>query len=953
MPSSVAICSPVLLQLHLQRQLADQVNGSLSPDELQRRPAIRTLTVRYILSLLKYLHEGGKADLLQNGALCRALFQNIRSDPPDLVTELLTVSEQHVFKDEELKRSAKAALLAQQNLERVTQVATQMVEENEAAERAYAWLVAVSTKPSYGVLRHCGWYPSGTTHLERRRASDDTIDLGLDSLDFYDRDDRPAVRNPILLSWILTLHPWSNLRERELILTCFRSAPELVAAYFAEKEKSLQLDPKLSNTWIGYASFLFEVVQLPVPERFGHGKDFAQLPPQTTLLMESLLPRPLTQKVLSRCLNQSSELITFFAVRILVLSMQKLRSVRQQLEQGAEASEQHRALWKEASQRLLERFVDQAPPMKDVIGTFRKIAGDVEHALQREAIARLLRLYYEVAPLQAQEEQFDVSSALTAALGRTQEETQTTSTQMTSLQALELEHLLQIARHSPGMRWFGKQGALRYSPVITLLQLHAKSPRNREMRELLTHVVCSGQVLKDGEDLEYLLASVQEPGVSNNEVVWDFLDDCLTRASKKPIKYLDDLEALTAGEDNVSVPSLLCGVLLEQTPFLLQREGYDYAVRMMVIFFSLAGLNPYHDDYGPNAGSGKLEKRVQSFMGEIDLERYVGAADVGDVDDLLERVRMPQDDPVIDEAAIARDSAHQEDTVPPFDPPPRESDNHPELLNWVQKDLDMALEDGKIAALVLCLCSKHFDVRTQALAQLRKLEDRLINSTLEDKDPVYVLIGELIETFERNYLPSEGVPGRLEYLAGAFVCAALKVQTEPTHVVYPKLNAFLNKDPEWRVHKLPGYWIQQIVLSTPESEDEVNAYWLEVHWVLDWIADGLRTAGDVEILRRAGVFERLMAVYAAPGCERGVREKVVEVLWRVMDVEGEDGEGGMESGRKGAEMLVKRCGVVGWLDMVKPSRTGVEGWLRRRVLEYVDGEIVGRWAGVDRGGDIG
>ena len=76
--------------------------------------------------------------------------------------------------------------------------------------------------------------------------------------------------------------------------------PELVAAYFSEKEKSMQLEPKLSNTWIGYASFLFEVVHLPVPDHLGYGPEWAQLPPQTTILIESVLPRPLIRGFSSR-----------------------------------------------------------------------------------------------------------------------------------------------------------------------------------------------------------------------------------------------------------------------------------------------------------------------------------------------------------------------------------------------------------------------------------------------------------------------------------------------------------------------------------------------------------------------------------------------------------------------------------------------------------------------------
>ncbi|TKA77425.1 hypothetical protein B0A55_04812 [Friedmanniomyces simplex] len=303
----------------LLRRLLGLVRTEASDEEAKRKPSIRTLTVRYVLAHLKYLHEGGKIDLLSARPLCASLLQHLSQDPSDLVNELLSITEQNVLKDAELPRSVKATLLTQHNLERVTEVATRSGDEHPSSDRAFAWLKVVCTVSSYGILRASGWYPAGTTNVEGHPGeTDSAIDLGVDTLDFYDRNDRPDFRNTILHGWLQTLRPHTDSKERELVIMCFESAPELVAPYFAEKH--MLLEPKLSNTWIGYASFVFEVIKLPVPAYLGNaeGTHFADLPPQTNIVLESLLPRPLTQKILARCLNQNSELITFFAVRILV-----------------------------------------------------------------------------------------------------------------------------------------------------------------------------------------------------------------------------------------------------------------------------------------------------------------------------------------------------------------------------------------------------------------------------------------------------------------------------------------------------------------------------------------------------------------------------------------------------------------------------------------------------------
>lgn len=897
---------------------------SIPEEEARRKPSIRTLTVRYVLALLKYLHEGAKADMLTSRPL---LFQHLIDDPSDVVNEILSIVEQHVLKDVELPRSAKAMILTPRNLDRVVEVATRSREGHPSAERAFAWLKAVCSTPSYGVLRPNGWYPPGTAKQDlQNERPDSAIDLGLDSLEFYDRAERPDVRNTTLLAWIQSLRQ-HDLKERELVLTCFTSAPELVAAYFGEK--TMQLEPKLSNTWIGYASFLFEVTRLPSLKNLGNieGDGFAELPPQTTIVLESILPRPLSQKVLTRCLNQSSELITFFAVRLLVLAFQKLSAIVSEMRSAAEVSVEHRSLWQEAAERLQAQFTERAPAMKDVISTFRKTPDDEEHALQREAVVRLLRLYYEVTPVEALEEQFDVSAALTAALAR--HDGSGSAIEVGELRALELQHLLVIAKHSPGMRWFSKQGALKYSPVVSLLRLHTKNAQDRAMRTLLWDVLRQHDLLAFRTELDALIGSVfhhinSASEESSEEELWAFIDECMSRATRQPVKYVDQLEAavsqLSRRDDisdesshNEALPGLLAAVVAEQAAFAVEKP---VVVRWLVCFADLLCRVD-----GTTKATTNLRHQVLALpkcKKEAKRTRY-------DAESLLQTARLSEPD-------LTTVNAPKEDeplATLSFQSPPVESDNHPELLRWAQKDLGVAIEDGDVEALMLCLCSKHSDIRRQAHAQLKLLSSRLRTSTLEDKDLLRVLIGELMETFEQQCLPDDKA---LPYLTGTFATRALQVLQEPTHCIYPKLSRYLIKSPEWRIHRMPSYWLSMTALSQPEEDD---AYWKEVQWVLDWLVDGLRTESDLDILRRGGVFEKVTALYASPAGARqkGVREGVMEVLFRASCVEG------------GSNMLITRAGVLAWLDMVKTGDGDMAGLVRRRVLETCDGKRIRKWAG--------
>jgi nucleolar pre-ribosomal-associated protein 1 len=72
----------------------------------------------------------------------------------------------------------------------------------------------------------------------------------------------------------------------------------------------------------------------------------------------------------------------------------------------------------------------------------------------REAVVRLLRLYYEVTPQVALQEKFDVSIPLCNALIEA-EDSQITADDR-ALRVLELEHWIKMARYSPTMRWWQK-----------------------------------------------------------------------------------------------------------------------------------------------------------------------------------------------------------------------------------------------------------------------------------------------------------------------------------------------------------------------------------------------------------------------------------------------------------------------------------------------------------------
>jgi len=321
---------------------------------------------------------------------------------------------------------------------------------------AHEFLLLACTSEKLGVLvTQSGWYPPHTD-MDGIVAADtkglDYIDLGLESFGSSEKyQERVPVRNSTLSSFLQGLRPYANILQSELALAIFKAAPELVADYFLKK-RSFTLDPKLTPTWLGYSAFVFSTVQLSVPEFYGRHDGYATEPPPTAIVIENIMPQPLTQKVLKRCLNQKEKLITFFAVRLLTVALEKLEQVLRMFRSAGS----HADIWERASTRLVAEFCRRSPGMKDVIAVFRDAADN--NAQQREAVAKLMVLYYKIVPQVALEEKFDISLALLNALSCIDERTQ--SADESDFRFRELGHLLQIAHQSPEMRWWHKPGRL-------------------------------------------------------------------------------------------------------------------------------------------------------------------------------------------------------------------------------------------------------------------------------------------------------------------------------------------------------------------------------------------------------------------------------------------------------------------------------------------------------------
>jgi nucleolar pre-ribosomal-associated protein 1 len=440
--------------------LSMRKDSSGDPEEDRRKPSVRTNAVRYLLANLRFQSVKAKVDILGQGKIWRVVFEDLREDPRDLLADILSYLEKNAAKDTHIPRSNKSKFFNQWTLQKFAALfaykrdVNLKGEEKLVTELLKNFLQSLCTDPNSGVLLpQTGWYPVGShpDMSETLEEEEGFIDLGLDSPSYIDRySEKLPVRNSTLSKFIEGLRPETDTLQMSLLLAIFEAAPELVADYFSKKTNFVS-EPKETQAWLGQSAFLFSTLNLPVPKYFGWRDDVPVTPPPASVVIESILPRPMTQKVLIRCLNQNSDIINLYGLRVVRRSLEKLGQI---LEIYRAESSKGRRVWTQASSRLVAEFCRRCPSMKDVISVFRRTSKT--GSSQREAVLETLVSYYQVLSLIAAEEKFDVALALVELLDEISTPKDGGEAEESVLNQLRL--VLEIARHSSGVQWWHKPG---------------------------------------------------------------------------------------------------------------------------------------------------------------------------------------------------------------------------------------------------------------------------------------------------------------------------------------------------------------------------------------------------------------------------------------------------------------------------------------------------------------
>ena len=894
------------------RNLSLWHTSSDDPDEIKRRPSVRTNAVRLLMTHLKFQNSAVKTELLRQGQIFRSLFEHVKHDPGHVLKDILESLSAHVIKDEKILRVSKNFIWTEQNLVNLARVYKTRSTANPASTEhphtlIHKFLLQVCCNPKIGLLRaQGGWYPPGT-HKEVQESIDtntDTLDLGLASLDWFEdfRENVPVL-NETLSKFAQGLNPYANEKECELLLRIFKHAPELVADYFLKKE--FPFDPKLSLTWIGFASFIFQVVHLPVPAHFGQRARWYSVPPPTPIVIENILPQPLSQKELTRCLNQSSTLVTYFTVQVLVCALEKLEKV---IQRYRVAAAEQGSIWEEAVKQLKAECLLRLPRIRDIFNSFNRVSNDT--TLLKEAMLRLLRSFSRILPEATLGENIDFSVPLLVVLTKFQAsgaDGEDTPTGDSQIQLKELDHLLQLAQQHSDVRWWHKSNDTTGSPFATLLKLLAtgSSAAPQSMHNLLNSILRDHGILQesDGADsIRALLASFRpSPSFFPSYAAYSFLDDACSRLSKRHLPYEDMIDELKRDAHSSGPLSPVFAVLIEQWPFRCSEDGVALAIAPWLARYIHASELVGED----SAVLRVVLERILNATPDKAVKKLL--KDIPDMDIGPEAVKIDQTQ--YDEPPQQSIEAVKPRIDPTSFAPPSEDESHDGLHRWSTKDIRNAISDGDLASLIYCLSSNYPEVRRQALTNLNTFTKSLdaVKASYENYHQYFYLIGILIATATPIITADKPLP----YLVTTYAAMASSILQDPLHSIYAELNNFHLRSPTWDVPRLPSHWTHRILYIAPsttqqhlpvaeDAQDENATHTERLRFLLKYIYESLRTAEDLEIVRKRGTLEPLLALANYP-LPSEVLVGLARILWRVTWIEG------------GSTTLITRKGVMAWV----------------------------------------
>ena len=272
-----------------------------------------------------------------------------------------------------------------------------------------------------------------------------------------------------------------------------------------------------------------------------------------------------------------------------------------------------------------------------------------------------------------------------------------------------------------------------------------------ELGLLLTTVATESHVLRSytsTASLNNLVLSLRDSEEwKATDRVFEFLDHCISHLVRKPIHYYDVLAELIASAELHINPrfcqvDLLLVTIVDQWRFLVESADtptVTHVSEWLVRYMEVINLENGYVQRGAIGDEttrllsrlrDQLKSRIQDTTCRAILETALeDRRELGGLEQLVATNTISEAGHIL-RLTNPPLKTHPKQEIGLPAGPPEEHEDHPGLHQWTGHEVQDAISEGHVKALILCLCSKYVGIRKQALAEVRGFMTRLQVSDL-------------------------------------------------------------------------------------------------------------------------------------------------------------------------------------------------------------------------------
>ncbi|CAR30717.1 hypothetical protein ZYGR_0P00190 [Zygosaccharomyces rouxii] len=531
--------------------------SSFNPTNKNHRLHIRFEFIRFWLSLISHCTPLLRRDLvIQNSKIMGAWFKQMdKADTAELMEETVEVLCTKFVQEKAFKKMTKTQILNELALSKIY---SYFYSSNKSlVKKVNEFFIAYGADPESSVAfpDNLPWYQESPFNTSLKG-----VPVTVNQKDF-------RIHNKLLFNALKNFKPWESDMQASTVLKILDHVPELVPPYCHYLASHGTHDPKMTSYWFGCTMLLGRIINLKIPTSMANIQ--SETAPSLDLVIQAILPAPLTKISLTKALQHEKMIITQLACQLLVFSFQKLSKVLKLYESKG---------WGSASAPLRNSFYQSIPDLTIITSVMNQSYLTAKNnKVMQLSLTLLLKYYSTTFP-----NFFSInmpSSNIYMDIMRKDE--------FSGIDLAIVDNFLQFQElNGTQTKWWNAPAGQNSLFTSLLKMASSKNSTNAvasKISQLLQHmfhgtvafneVLCSPLWI-----LIYSLQVLSFEDHKNDEVnkIWKLLDETISRCMKMPYRYVD------SSKDYEKISPFLV-VLCDQWKFIDGQGSLESAAKWICI----------------------------------------------------------------------------------------------------------------------------------------------------------------------------------------------------------------------------------------------------------------------------------------------------------------------------------------------------------------------------------